>query len=226
LCNNEVGTCTKSTRGAGSRREAGEIGRSRRRRALHQIVAFDLRRYQGFADPVRAGIGFEPCLIDNDSERECRPPTARPRLLEPIPGDIAVGDDGGRARGARLATRAPSDGSTSRRYDVVARLPSATSTVIGSDVSTAQSIRGAQRARRFFGAEAVPPAHSHVCRASMHSSTIFSCGTSPTRSSDRRAGNRFTSSFRRPRFAAGSAVGSSGDRRGASTRRMMISASP
>ena len=163
-------------------RKAGEIADHATAECHHQVVALDLRRYQGFADLFEAGIGFRAfALVNNDSRGGDAGLRQRGLgLLEPIPGDIAVGDDGGARAGPQLSDTG------AQRWQHIAADDDVVGAVAERDIDRDRVGMFQRRGHRVTpsapgvacAAEAVPPVHSQVCRASMHSSTIFSCGTS------------------------------------------------
>ena len=159
-------------------RESGEIADHAAAERDHQIVALDLRRDQRFADPFETGIGFRAfALLDNDSRAGNAGLRQRAfGFFQPVPRDIAVGDDGGaRAGPQRGDTAAQRLQHVAADHDVIGAV--AERDVDGDGIGMFQG-RGHWVALNVFDASFVPLPHRKACKASMHSSTIFSCGTS------------------------------------------------
>ena len=97
-------------------------------------------------------------------------------LLEPVLGDGAVGDDGGadaRPQGGDAAAQRWQH--VAADHDVIGAI--AERDIDGDGIGMLQG-RGHGVALSVFDASFVALPHSRPCSASMHSSTIFSCGTS------------------------------------------------
>ena len=97
-------------------------------------------------------------------------------LLEPVLGDSAVGDDGGagaRPQGGDAAAQRLQH--VAADHDVIGAI--AERDIDGNGIGMLQG-RGHGVALSVFDASFVALPHSRPCSASMHSSTIFSCGTS------------------------------------------------
>ncbi len=143
----------------------------------HQIVALDLRRYQRFADLFEPGIGFRSfAFVDNDARRGDAGLRQRGLgFFQPMFCDVAVGNDGGARAG-------PQRGDTgAQRLHHIAANDNVIGALAERDVDRDRvgmfQGRGHHVAPIRPGVSFAPP-HSKACKPSMHSSTIFSCGTS------------------------------------------------
>jgi hypothetical protein len=159
-------------------REPGEIADHAAAERDHQIVAFDLGRDQRFADLFEAGIGFRTfTFLDNDARGgDAGLRQRRLGFFQPVLCDVAVGDDGGARAG-------PQGGDTgAQRWQHIAADHDVIGTLAERDIHRDRigmfQGGGHWLALNGFEISLAPSPQSRACRASMHSSTIFSCGTS------------------------------------------------
>ncbi len=158
-------------------REAREVADHAAAERDHQIVAFDLGGDQRLADLFETGIGLRAlAFLDNDAR--AGDPGLRQRglgLLKPVFCHVAVGDDGGpRAGPQRGDAPAQRPQHVAADDDVIGAI--AERDIDGDRIGMFQ--RRGHGVTPILSWVCVQPPHRKACRASMHSSTIFSCGTS------------------------------------------------